>query len=107
MASKKNSFILYDSFKDVFDELNDEQAGRLIKAIFEYKVTGSEPELDGLLKMAFIPIRQAINRDIAKYEATCKRNRESIKKRWNSVQEENIPDDTRFMCGLFPNLAWV
>ena len=37
----KNSFVLYHDNKEIFDALKDESAGKLIKAIFEYEVTGN------------------------------------------------------------------
>ena len=53
----KNSFMLYLDQKDTFEALTDEEAGKLIKAIFKYEYDGEEEELDRILKMAFIPIK--------------------------------------------------
>ena len=35
MAKNKDSFVLYTKYIDTFNELTDEQAGKLIKTIFE------------------------------------------------------------------------
>ena len=44
----KDSFILYTEQKEVIDKLSDEQAGKLIKAIYKYVETQKMPELDKL-----------------------------------------------------------
>ena len=51
---EKRSFILYSSYMEQFNELSDEQAGKLIKAIFMYAEKKIIPEFDdGMVKMAF------------------------------------------------------
>lgn len=64
----KESFILFTEQKEVFENLSDEQAGQLIKAIFNYIDTGQVPQLELTLKMAFIPIRQNLDRNNEKWE---------------------------------------
>lgn len=64
----KESFILFTEQKEVFENLSDEQAGQLIKAIFSYIDTGQIPQLELTLKMAFIPIRQNLDRNNEKWE---------------------------------------
>ena len=60
----RDSFILYTEQKEIFENLTDEQAGQLIKQIFYYSSTGENPHLDGLLKIAFIPIFRKFSYDI-------------------------------------------
>ena len=50
----KDSFILYTEQKEIFDSLSNEEAGKLIKAIYEYTSTDRVPDLDKILKVAFI-----------------------------------------------------
>ena len=64
----KESFILYTEQKEVIDKLTDEQAGKLIKAIYEYVETEKMPELDPLLDIVIIPFKQNIDRNIGKWE---------------------------------------
>lgn len=64
----KDSFILYTEQKEIFENLSDEDAGKLIKQIFKYIETGQEPEINGMLKIAFIPIRQNLDRNNDKWE---------------------------------------
>ena len=64
----KDSFILYTEQKEVINKLSDEQAGKLIKAIYEYVETGQMPKLDTLLEIVIIPFKQNIDRNADKYE---------------------------------------
>ena len=75
----KNSFVLFLDNKEIFDALSEEQAGVLIKAIFEYETTGILVELDPVLKIAFIPIKQSLDRNRNKWEDRCEKNRENGK----------------------------
>lgn len=60
----KKSFVLYTDQREVFDELSDEDAGRLIKHIFSY-VNDEDPSTeDLLLKVAFLPIKTQLKRDL-------------------------------------------
>ncbi len=73
---KKKSFQLYNDYREIFDGLSREEAGALIQAIFAHE-SGEETQLDGMLKIIFIPIRQQLNRDREKYESVCERNAEN------------------------------
>ncbi len=72
----KNSFKLYLDYKDIFDELSDEQAGQIIKAIFAHE-TGEECALAGVLRAVFAPIRNQLDRNRTQYEETCEKNRKN------------------------------
>ena len=64
----KKSFVLYTDQKEVFDELTDEDAGKLIKIIFAY-VNDENPEVnDRLLKVAFLPIKTQLKRDLVVWD---------------------------------------
>ena len=68
MAEGKKSFIAYCDWKETFEELSDEEAGRLVKHLFKY-VNDEHPETsDKLTKMCFIPIQQSLKRDLDKYD---------------------------------------
>jgi hypothetical protein len=70
----KTGFILHLDSLSVLDELTNEQAGILFKAIRDYN-SGKEPELDFAMRMAFIPFKNQFERDLEKYNLTCERNR--------------------------------
>jgi hypothetical protein len=60
----KKSFVLYTDQREVFEELSDEQAGKLIKHIFGY-VNDEDPETDDkFVRLAFLPIKTQLKRDL-------------------------------------------
>lgn len=68
----KDSFILYTEQKAVIDKLTDEQAGKIIKAIYEYVETDKMPCLDNVLDLVITPFKLALDRNKAKYEKVSK-----------------------------------
>lgn len=76
----KNSFLIYLDYEEQFNLLTDEQVGQLIRAIIKYEKTKEEPQLEGMLKMAFSFIKTQLDRDREKYEAKCEKNRENAKR---------------------------
>ena len=75
----KTGFILHLDSLSVLDELTNEQAGILFKAVRDYNL-GIEPELDFAMKMAFLPFKNQFVRDYEKYENTCERNKTNVSK---------------------------
>jgi len=68
MADNKKSFILYCDTIHTFEELEDAEAGRLIKHILRY-VNDQNPDApDKLTKIAFEPIKQQLKRDLVAWE---------------------------------------
>lgn len=73
----KKRFVLYLDQKEIFEALTYEDAGRLIRAIFEFEETGVLPDLDGVLKFAFIPIKTALDANREKHEALCAKRKQA------------------------------
>lgn len=70
MAEGKKSFILYCDQKGIWDKLDNEQAGKLIKHILSY-VNDENPEIpDFITELAFEPIKAQLKRDLKKWENT-------------------------------------
>lgn len=65
----KDSFLLYTEQSELVNELTNTQAGELFKSLFNYVATGEIPKLDGITKMAFLSIRQDLDKNAEKYEA--------------------------------------
>lgn len=87
MAEGKNSFVLYKDNKELWEEITDEQAGKLIKHIFKYVNDENPSPPDEMTKLLFIPIKANLKRDLKKYEKT-KEERSNAAvlgnlKRWN------------------------
>ena len=75
--AKKDSFVLYTEQKAVINKLSDEQAGKLIKAIYKYVETGEMPELDTVLDLVITPFKTILDKDKAKYEEVSKARAEA------------------------------
>ena len=87
--NSRNAFMMYKDNRVLFDAQTDEAAGQLIKAVFAYVCDGVELQTDnGMINMAFQVLRNAFDRDAEKYQATCERNREVQRKRWERKKEE-------------------
>ena len=86
MSKDQKGFVVYGDIQAVVDELNDEQAGKLFRAMLAYFATGKTPKFDGVLKYVWIPIKQQMDRDKEKYEAKCEKNRAKIQKYWDGVK---------------------
>lgn len=79
MAEGKKSFIAYSDWKAVFDELPDEDAGKLIKHIFAY-VNDENPESDSvLIRAVFANIKSTLKRDLERWETQLNQRREAGK----------------------------
>ena len=97
----KDSFVLYTKYIDTFKELTDEQAGKLIKVILEY-VNDMNPEPEGLIKIAFIPIKQQLKEDLVKWKEEKQKRSEAGKKgmesRYSNVNKELTNDNSVSKC---------
>lgn len=71
-----------------FNELSDEQAGKLIKAIFMYAEKKIIPEFDdGMVKMAFSFIKSRIDLDLEKWNKTREKRSEAGRKGGKQIKQ--------------------
>jgi len=99
MAAGKKIVNVYVEWGDLFEKLEDDEAGRLIKHFFRY-IGDKNPEApDRLTDIAFEPMKKQLQRDLKKWEAVCDRNRKNIAERWKNKNEE-IPIDTKNTTGI-------
>lgn len=77
---EKNSFVLFTENQEIFEYLSDEEAGKLIKAIFRYVTSNEAPELEKNIMPAFIAMKQDIDRNNLKWENTKLKRSEAGKK---------------------------
>ena len=68
MAKDKKSFILYNDQIEIFEELSDTDAGQLIKHLFRYTNDLNPETMNPMVKISFISIKQALKRDLRKFE---------------------------------------
>jgi hypothetical protein len=84
----KKSFLIHIDSLLVLNEMTDEQAGKLLKAIHAYH-TGSQYETDLLTRVAFAPFKAQFDRDLESYEKTCERNKTNGAKGGRPKTEDN------------------
>lgn len=93
MAENKKGFILYADQKELFTQLNDEQAGKLIKHIFRYVNDENPVSEDVIINIAFTPIKQHLKRDLDKFNETKERRSKAGKigmaNRWQNITNDN------------------
>lgn len=92
--NKKSLSLFIDSL-DVLDDLTDEQAGQLFKAIREYEVNEKET-LSGLMKAIFVPFKNGIDREKEAYKNQVARNKANGKKGGRPKSEDNPKNPVGF-----------
>lgn len=91
MAENKKSFVLYADYIATFEELTDDEAGKLIKHILRY-VNDQNPEApDKITKVVFEPIKQQLKRDLTKWDEK-KAKRSEIGKKGAEARWQNMPE---------------
>lgn len=92
----KNSFLLYVDRLEVLDEMTDEDAGKLFKAIRDYVKDGSIPERGTLVSIAFRALKPALDSDSEKYHLMCLRRSEAGKKGGRPKKQEKAKKANAF-----------
>lgn len=91
----KKSFVLYSDQKELFEQLPDDVAGKLIKHIFMY-VNDEYPSTDDVLvNVAFTAIKSSLKRDLEKWEKQIEQRRQAGKKSAESRQRNSTTVNDR------------
>lgn len=95
---QKKSFILHLDSLDVFDDLNSQEAGELIKTIIKYQrlkqdgISFDLSEIDNtLIRVAFKPFKAQFDRDYEKYLSIVERNKLNGKRGGRPQKTQNNP----------------
>lgn len=101
MAEKK-SFVLYHDSREQIEMLTDEQAGKLLKALMEFAVSGEEPALsDPMVRLMFSVLSAQIRRDNEKYIETCERNAQNGRKGGRPKKTDRFSEKPTAKGGFF------
>lgn len=100
----KKGFLLYTDQKEIFETLTPEQCKELVLAIFNYP---EERELSPIVKIAFIPIKNQLKRDMEKWEEKTKKRsdagKKGMEKRWKKLKNrDKITNDNNVINGYQP-----
>jgi hypothetical protein len=77
MAENKKGILVYADWIDKFEELEDDEAGRLIKHFFRYVNDLNPIAPDRTTKLMFIDIENTLKRDLTKWEERANRSRDN------------------------------
>jgi len=84
MASDKSTVVVYKDWITIFNNLTDEEAGKLIKHFFMY-INDMDPEPeDRIIKLLFAPLELILKRDLNKWKNKCLKNKGNALMRWHN-----------------------
>jgi hypothetical protein len=66
----RDSFIIYRSYFEAIENLNDADKGVLFSAICRYGLDGVEPEFDGYFKMFWVMLKPTLDKSMKRYETS-------------------------------------
>jgi len=91
MAEGKNKIVVYADWLGNFEDLTDEELGKLMRHFFEY-VNDLNPVLeDRLLSIAWKPIQATLKRDLKKWETYVEKQKANGKKGGRPKAKEPKP----------------
>lgn len=95
---KKAQIILLERFAPSFDALTDEQAGRMLKGIFQYKITRQEPDFrhDTILSFFWQDIKNWLDESETHYRHVCEVNKANINARWRGKNNDASIDTNEY-----------
>ena len=71
----KKAFVMYDEWQTLIESMTDEQAGKLIKAIYDYQYGEETPPEETLLNSIYQMMRNRFEVDAAKYKEVCEKRK--------------------------------
>ena len=93
---KRKGFLLYTDDESFFQDLDNDEAGILIKSLFAYFNRGEMPEdMPKVIKMAFNVIRKSIDRDVSSYVEKTKKMSVKKKEWWDQQKQVSISNNNQ------------
>jgi len=96
MAENKKRIVVYADWMDKFENLEDDEAGRLIKHFFRYVNDKNPDPPDRLTKLMFVDIENQLKRDLKKWEESIEGKRRAglASAEAKKFKKENETDST-------------
>lgn len=86
-------FCAYHSYLNAMRKLSDAECGRLFRALLSYSAGEQLINLQGREEILFDVFADQIDRDNAKYEAKCRKNRENGAMANGTERRRTVPND--------------
>lgn len=99
--AEKSSFVLYTRYREQINMLNDEQAGQLMKAIFDYQAMGEAAIEDPVVAMLWSVMKQQLDIDNEKYQETCAKRKEAGAKGGKSKNSKSENKEAKQANAIF------
>lgn len=81
MDAENKGFMLFRTYKPMVDIMTDEQAGKLLRLLFEYFETWDVPDIDdGMIKAVFALVSSDMRKADENWKKVCARNAENGRK---------------------------
>ena len=93
MTSNKNSFVFYETFESVIEELPEEMQLKFYKYITQYGLHGIEPEVTGIEKAIWTQIQFAIDQAQNRRKRAIENGNKGG--RPNKTETQNNPNETQ------------
>lgn len=88
----KNSFILFQNYREYFEDLTGDEAKELLFAIFDYEKTRTKPDkLSAKVGCYFLVIKQQLDKNYEEYLRIADKNRENGVKGGRPKKTQNNP----------------
>lgn len=100
MPEKKGYIKLWMSYGAYFEAYSDPEVGRLVRAMIQYKLSGTDPEFRGSERFIWPAIKRDIDEAEAALEEKSVQNRRNVLKRWNPQERGAKKEDTEEYDGI-------
>ena len=85
----KNNVLIYTDWLEIIEDLEDTEISTLFQNILRYQANLPLLEMNKITRIAFKPIKQAIDRDNEAYAEKCRKNKENSDKYWKNKNKSN------------------
>ncbi len=87
----RKAILLHHDFYDMFCLLNDDELGKILRAIYEYDLNGVFPVFDDrTLEICYLQIRRFLDRNNAHYDEICLKRSEAAKRKWERLKIQSV-----------------
>lgn len=85
----KNNVLIYTEWLEIIEDLDDQEISALFQNILRYQSGVELLPMNKSTRIAFKPIKQAIDRDNEAYAEKCRKNKENADKYWKNHKNKN------------------
>lgn len=96
--NKKGQIMLMDSWCEVFQMMSNEQAGQMVKAMYDYHLNGNDPKnLPTESALFWVVVKNWLDDNSQHYQEVCEKRAQAAQHRWKkkSDKEKDSPATTQ------------